>query len=196
LSPGGLVTLAFKGFTTITNSGVEVTGPTSQRGRAIVLSIALCRSPFVVALAVGRACSRSDRSGEGLLAEAAEPALEDHLPTVALALVAHGIGLIARLRSVADADDATEMKMPAQPFPVRPARSKTIRWFTVVIVGLPTVFFDLSRIASLGAFFYLVMISSYISVFRNLRHDIGAGTGWVMLSAIAPMRSFWPHSQP
>ena len=57
--------------------------------------------------------------------------------------------------------------------------------YTVVIAGVLTVFFDLSRIASLGAFFYLVMdIIIHTGVYRNLRRDIGA-RGWVLLTAIA-----------
>src|SRR3546814_6213536 len=47
--------------------------------------------------------------------------------------------------------------------------------YTVVIAGFLTVFFDLSRIASLGAFFYLVMdMIIHLGVFRHLREEIGA----------------------
>lgn len=57
--------------------------------------------------------------------------------------------------------------------------------YTLVIAGILTVFFDPSRIASLGAFFYLVMdIIIHTGVYRHLRHEIGA-RGWVMLTAIA-----------
>ena len=46
------------------------------------------------------------------------------------------------------------------------------------------MFFDLSRIASIGAFFYLVMdILIHWGVFRSLRRDIGA-RGWVLITAI------------
>lgn len=56
--------------------------------------------------------------------------------------------------------------------------------YTVVIAGVLTVFFDLSRIASLGAFFYLVMdILIHWGVWRHLREEIGA-RGWVLLTAI------------
>lgn len=44
-----LAILAFKGFTTITNSGDEVTEPTKNVGRAIILSLVIC----LVALAAG-----------------------------------------------------------------------------------------------------------------------------------------------
>ena len=57
--------------------------------------------------------------------------------------------------------------------------------YTVVVAAFLTVFFDLSRIASLGAFFYLVMdMIIHFGVFRHLREEIGA-KGWVLLTAIA-----------
>ena len=54
----------------------------------------------------------------------------------------------------------------------------------VVIASALTIFFDLSRIASLGAFFYLVMdILIHWGVWRTLREEIGTH-GWVLLTAI------------
>src|SRR5690606_25190936 len=54
-----------------------------------------------------------------------------------------------------------------------------------VLAALLAVFFDLSRIASLGAIFYLVMdIAIHWGVYRHLRHDVGA-KGWSLLRAIA-----------
>jgi hypothetical protein len=56
--------------------------------------------------------------------------------------------------------------------------------YTVVIAILLTVFFDLSRIAALGAIFYLVMdVAVHWGVFRHLRHEIDA-RAVVLLSAI------------
>jgi len=47
--------------------------------------------------------------------------------------------------------------------------------YTITIAILLTVFFDLSRIASLGAIFYLLMdIAIHWGVLRHLRKDIGA----------------------
>lgn len=49
-----LAILAFKGFTTITNSGAEVTDPHRNVGRAIMISIALCVVIYLlVAFGVG-----------------------------------------------------------------------------------------------------------------------------------------------
>jgi len=48
-----------------------------------------------------------------------------------------------------------------------------------------TVFFDLSRIAALGAIFYIVMdIAVQWGVFRYLRREIGANA-FILLAAIA-----------
>ncbi|MEC9104214.1 MAG: APC family permease, partial [Pseudomonadota bacterium] len=49
-----LAILAFKGFTTITNSGAEITNPHRNVGRAIIVSIAICTLVYLlVAFAVG-----------------------------------------------------------------------------------------------------------------------------------------------
>jgi amino acid transporter len=184
--------LAFKGFTTITNSGAEVTDPHRNVGRAIVLSIAICVVVYLlVAFAVGASLplDRIVAAKDYALAEAAEPALgkTGFYLTVALALVATASGLIASVFAVSRMlTMLTEMKMiPHSHFGMPGTIKDHTLVYTVVIAGFLTVFFDLSRIASLGAFFYLVMdIIIHWGVFRNLRHDIGA-RGWVMLSAIA-----------
>ena len=57
--------------------------------------------------------------------------------------------------------------------------------YTVVIASALAVFFDLGRIASLGAFFYLIMdMTIHWGVFRYRRQEIGAA-GAVLLAAIA-----------
>ena len=91
-----------------------------------------------------------------------------------------------RLRGLAHAGNAYGNEDdPAQPFrhvgPGQGAHAGLHRCFR----GVLTIFFDLSRIASLGAFFYLVMdIMIHWGVFRRLRFEINA-KGWVLLSAIA-----------
>ncbi len=184
--------LAFKGFTTITNSGAEITNPHRNVGRAIILSIAICVAVYLlVAFAVGSSLplERIVAAKDYALAEAAKPALgpTGFYLTVALALVATASGLIASVFAVSRMlAMLTEMKMiPHSHF----GMSGTIRDHTlvypVVIAGFLTAFFDLSRIASLGAFFYLVMdIIIHWGVYRNLRHEIGA-QGWMLLTAIA-----------
>jgi len=184
--------LAFKGFTTITNSGAEVTEPHRNVGRAIVLSIAICVVVYLrVAFAVGSSLSidRIVAAKDYALAEAAQPALGQtgFYLTVALALVATASGLIASIFAVSRMlAMLTEMKMiPHSHFGMPGGVKDHTLVYTVVIAGFLTVFFDLSRIASLGAFFYLVMdMIIQAGVYRHLRHDIGA-RGWVMLTAIA-----------
>jgi amino acid transporter len=183
--------LAFKGFTTITNSGAEVTDPHRNVGRAIVLSIAICVVVYLlVAFAVGSSLpiDRIVAAKDYALAEAAQPALGQtgFYLTVALALVATASGLIASIFAVSRMlAMLTEMKMISHSHLGMPGTVKDHTLvYTVVIAGFLTVFFDLSRIASLGAFFYLVMdMIIHAGVYRNLRQEIGA-RGWVMVTAI------------
>jgi len=52
--------------------------------------------------------------------------------------------------------------------------------FTVVIAAILAAVFDLSRIASLGAIFYLIMdITVHWGVLRHLHDDVGANRGGV-----------------
>ena len=184
--------LAFKGFTTITNSGAEITEPHRNVGRAIVLSIAICVIVYLlVAFAVGSSLSldRIVAAKDYALAEAARPALGQtgFYLTAALALVATASGLIASVFAVTRMlAMLTKMKMiPHSHFGMPGTIKDHTLVYTVVIAGVLTVFFDLSRIASLGAFFYLVMdMIIHAGVYRNLCHEIGA-RGWVMLTAIA-----------
>ena len=184
--------LAFKGFTTITNSGAEVTDPHRNVGRAIIVSIVICAIVYLlVAFAVGSSLplDRIIAAKDYALAEAAAPALgtTGFYLTVALALIATASGLIASVFAVSRMlAMLTDMKMiPHSHFGMPGTIKDHTLVYTVVIAGFLTVFFDLSRIASLGAFFYLVMdIIIHAGVYRNLRNDIGA-QGRVLLSAIA-----------
>jgi hypothetical protein len=122
------------------------------------------------------------------LAEAAEPAFgkTGFYLKVVLALVATTSGLIASVFAVSRMlAMLTDMKMiPHNHFGMSGTIKDHTLVYTVVIAGFLTVFFDLSRIASLGAIFYLVMdIIIHGGVYRNLRHEIGV-RGWVLLSAI------------
>ena len=184
--------LAFKGFTTITNSGAEVTDPHRNVGRAIIWSIAICVVAYLlVAFAVGSSLpiDRIVAAKDFAMAEAAQPALGQtgFYLTVALALVATASGLIASVFAVSRIlAMLTDMKMiPHSHFGMPGTIKDHTLVYTVVIAGFLTVFFDLSRIASLGAFFYLVMdMIIRFGVFRHLREDIGAKE-WVLQTAIA-----------
>ena len=184
--------LAFKGFTTITNSGAEITNPHRNVGQAIVLSIVICVIVYLlVAFSVGSSLPLDQiiAAKDYALAEAARPALGQtgFYLTIMLALVATASGLIASVFAVTRMlAMLTEMKMiPHRHFGMPGGVKDHTLIYTVVIAGFLTVFFDLSRIASLGAFFYLVMdIIIHVGVYRNLRREINA-RGWVLLTAIA-----------
>ncbi|NQV44972.1 MAG: APC family permease [Rhodospirillales bacterium] len=184
--------LAFKGFTTITNSGAEIVDPHRNVGRTIIFSIAICVVVYLlVAFGVGSSLSLEEivTAKDYSLAEAAKPAFGSSglYFTIALAVVATASGLLASVFAVSRMlAMLTDMKMiPHSHFGMSgPIREHTLV-YTVVIAAVLTVFFDLSRIASLGAFFYLVMdILIHWGVFRRLRHEIGA-RGWVLITAIA-----------
>ncbi|MCA0871393.1 APC family permease [Seohaeicola saemankumensis] len=187
-----LAILAFKGFTTITNSGAEIVEPHRNVGRAIVISIAICVVIYLlVALAVGSNLTLDEliAAKDYSLAEAAEPALgrTGFYLTIGLALVATTSGVIASVFAVSRMlAMLTEMKMiPHSHFGMPGTIRDHTLVYTVVIAGTLAVFFDLGRIAALGVFFYLVMdILIHWGVWKNLRHDIGA-RGSILLAAIA-----------
>ena len=183
--------LAFKGFTTITNSGAEIVDPHRNVGRTIIISIVICVVVYLlVAFAVGSSLPLEEiiAAKDFSLAQAAEPALGPYgfYFTIALAVVATASGLLASVFAVSRMlAMLTDMKMiPHSHFGMSgPIREHTLV-YTVVIASVLTIFFDLSRIASLGAFFYLVMdILIHWGVFRHLRHEIGAAGG-VLISAM------------
>ena len=183
--------LAFKGFTTITNSGAEIVDPHRNVGRTIMISIAICVVIYLlVAFAVGASLSLDQivAAKDYALAAAAAPAFgpTGFYFTIALALVATASGLLASVFAVSRMlAMLTDMKMiPHSHFGMSgPIRAHTLV-YTVVLASFLAVFFDLSRIASLGAFFYLIMdILIHWGVFRRLRRDIGA-RGWVLITAI------------
>ncbi len=183
--------LAFKGFTTITNSGGEITDPHRNVGRTIMISIAICVVVYLlVAFAVGSNLTIDQivAAKDYSLAEAASPALGQFgfYFTVVLAAVATASGVLASVFAVSRMlAMLTDMKMiPHSHFGMSgPIRRHTLV-YTVVLASALAVFFDLGRIASLGAFFYLIMdMLVHWGVFRHLRHEIGA-RGAILLSAL------------
>ncbi|MFV1878073.1 APC family permease [Nioella sp.] len=184
--------LAFKGFTTITNSGSEITEPHRNVGRAIVLSIGICVAVYLlVAFGVGSSLTIDEivAARDYSLAEAAEPALGQtgFFLTVILAAVATASGVLASVFAVSRMlAMLTDMKMiPHRHFGMSGPIQRHTLVYTVVTASLLAVFFDLGRIASLGAFFYLVMdMAVHWGVFRYRREEIGA-SGLVLLAALA-----------
>lgn len=56
--------------------------------------------------------------------------------------------------------------------------------FTVVFAIVLTLFFDLSRIAALGAIFYIIMdMAIHWGILRHVRDDIDAAR-WILITAL------------
>lgn len=183
--------LAFKGFTTITNSGSELKDPHRNVGRAITISIAFCVVIYaLVGFAVASNLSLSEiiETKNYSLAAAAKPALGDYglWFTVILAMLATAGGIIASIFAVSRMlAMLTEMKLvPHSHFGMPGSIQKHTLVYTVVLGLILTAFFDLSRIAALGIIFYLVMdIAVHWGVLRYLRKDVDANL-FILISAI------------
>lgn len=186
-----LAILAYKGFTTITNSGSEIVNPHKNVGGAIIISIVICVVIyFLVAMAVGANLTLPEiiHAKDYALAQAARPAFGNYglWFTVAIAIVATISGLIASVYAVSRMlAMLAEMKLvPHSHFGMPGDIQKHTLVYTVVIAICLTIFFDLSRIASLGAIFYIIMdIAVHWGVFRYLRKEIHANA-FILISAI------------
>ncbi|MCM4158512.1 APC family permease [Antarcticibacterium flavum] len=183
--------LAYKGFTTITNSGSEIEKPHKNVSRAIVISLAICVVIyFLVALAVGSNLSIPQiiEARDYSLAEAARPLFGDFglWFTVGIAIVATISGVIASIFAVSRMTGMlTNMHLiPHSHLGMSGTVQRHMLVYTVVIAIILTIFFDLSRIASLGAIFYLVMdIIVHWGIFRYLKKEIKARSS-ILITAI------------
>ena len=186
-----LAILAFKGFTTITNSGGEVKDPMRNVGRSIMISLAICLIVYLaVALAVSSALSIEQiiAAKDFSLAEAARPTFGKYgvVFTVIIAIIATASGLLASVFAVSRMlTMLTSMKLiPHRHFGLPGNLQTHLLIYTVVLAALLATFFDLSRIASLGAIFYLLMdMIIQWGIYAHLRKEIGANGG-IMIVAI------------
>ncbi|MBT8435211.1 MAG: APC family permease, partial [Gammaproteobacteria bacterium] len=186
-----LAILAYKGFTTITNSGSEIVDPHRNVGRAITIAIGICViAYFLVAMAIAGNLGLNEIivARDFALAQAARPAFGDYglWFTVGLAIVATVSGVIASAFAVSRMlAMLTDMQLvPHSHFGMSGSIQKHTLVYTIAIAIFLTVFFDLSRIASLGAIFYITMdIVVHFGVFRHLRHEINA-SGLILILAI------------
>ncbi len=170
--------LAYKGFTTITNQGGDILNPHKNVGRSIIISIGICTVIYVtLALSVAGGLSVSEiiEAKDYALAAAAKPIFGNlgSTLTIVLAIVATVSGVIASvysasrmfsmlssMKQVPDINKIGKFKKPAL-------------IFTVSLAILLTVFFDLTRIASLGAIFYLIMdIAIHWGLIRYLKKEV------------------------
>jgi amino acid transporter len=183
--------LAYKGFTTITNSGGEITKPHKNVGRSIIISLLICTIVyFLVAIAVNASLTISEivKAKDYSLAEAARPAFGIYglYFTVGIAIVATISGVIASIFAVSRMTAMlTDMKLiPHGHLGMSGSIQKHMLIYIVVIAITLTIFFDLSRIASIGAIFYLVMdMIVHWGVFKHLRKDVNAN-GIILISAL------------
>ncbi|MCF6294048.1 MAG: APC family permease [Robiginitomaculum sp.] len=173
-----LAILAFKGFTTITNQGDDIQNPHKNLGRSIIWSIVICTVIYtLLALSVSASLSVEEiiTAKNYALAAAARPVFGDWglILTVLLAIVATVSGLIA---SVFSASRMLAMLSAMKQLPrLYKGMSNPALVFTVVLAITLTILFDLTRIASIGAIFYLLMdIVIHWGLFRYLRKETKA----------------------
>ncbi len=187
----GLGVLAYKGFTTITNSGGELKDPSRNVGRAIVISLVLCAVVYViVAIGAGSSLSVDEivAARDHSLAEAARPALGAWGvgATVVVAVVACVTGLISSMFAVSRMlTMVTEMRMiPHRHFGMPGDVHHHMLVYLGVVAAVLAVTLDMGQIAALGIVFYLVMdMVIHWGVLRHLRHDIGA-RAWILICAL------------
>jgi len=183
--------LAYKGFTTITNSGGELENPDKNVGRAIIISLAICAVLYVfTALATGATLSIGEivEAKDYALAEASRPAYGQVglWITVGFAIAATVSGIIASVFAVSRMlAMLTRMEMvPHRHFGLPGNVQKHTLIYTIVFAMALTMLFDLSRIAAMGAIFYIFMdMWIHWGVLRHLKADVDAKS-WILWAAL------------
>ncbi|MDB4291818.1 APC family permease [Maribacter sp.] len=167
--------LAFKGFTTITNQGGDIKNPHKNVGRSIIISIVICTIIYVVlALSVAGALGVEEIiiAKDYALAAAAKPIFGEwgSILTIILAIIATVSGVIASVYSASRMlGMLSSMKQVPNLNIIQKLKNPALI-FTVSLAILLTILFDLTRIASIGAIFYLIMdIAIHWGLFRHLR---------------------------
>ncbi|CAL2095584.1 APC family permease [Tenacibaculum sp. 190524A02b] len=170
--------LAYKGFTTITNQGADIENPHKNVGRSIIISILICTIIYVIlalSVAGGLTVEEIIAAKDYALAAAAKPALGKwgSILTIFLAIIAtvsgviasvysasRMLGMLSKIKQVPDLNRVKNLK-------------NTALIFTVSLAILLTILFDLTRIASIGAIFYLIMdIAIHWGLFRYLKKEV------------------------
>lgn len=183
--------LAYAGFTTITNSGEEIVKPHKNVGRAIWVSLIICTIVYLLvafAVSVNLSVPKIIEAKDYSLAEAARPAFGKYglWFTVGIAIIATVSSVLANVFAISRMTAMlTEMKLiPHRHFGMPGNLQQHMLTYTIVIAITLTIFFDLSRIASLGAIFYLIMdVIIQWGVFKHLRKEIKAN-GAILLATI------------
>lgn len=183
--------LGYKGFTTITNSGGEIKDPHENVGRAILISILICLVVYLLtsfAVSSNLTIEEIIKAKNYSLAEAAKPAFGETglIITVILAVIATTSGVIASVFAVSRMlAMLTQMKLvPQSDFGIPGSTQTHTLVYTIVIAIVLTVLFDLSRIASLGAIFYLIMdIAVHWGILTKLKLEVKANP-FILITAI------------
>lgn len=187
LGATALGVLAYKGFTTITNSGGEIEEPKKNMGRAIWISLLTCTGVyFLVTLATGANLSVDEivQARDYALAEAVRPNIGQWGVwfTVLIAVIATTAGVIASTFAVSRMTAMlTEMGLVPDVAKKMSGRTQVHTLTTIVALAIVlTILFDLSRIASLGIILYLLMdLAIQWGVLRHLKDDVEAKS-WVL----------------
>ena len=170
--------LAYKGFTTITNQGGDIRDPHKNVGRSIVISITVCTVIYVtLALSVAGGLSIEEiiAAKDYALAAAAKPVFGEwgSILTIFLAIIATVSGVIASVYSASRMlGMLSKMKQLPSLNSIRNLKNPSLI-FTVSLAILLTILFDLTRIASIGAIFYLIMdIAIHWGLFKHLKKEV------------------------
>jgi amino acid transporter len=192
LAAVALAILAYKGFTTITNSGGEIEDPHRNTGRAIVIAIAICTAVYlaITAAVAGNLTLTEIITAEDFsLAEAARPAFGDTgvWLTVILAIVATASGVMASIfgasRMLAMLTNMSQVPHRHFSMPGTVRTHTTV--YTVAIAMTLAAAFDLRQIAALGAVYYLIMdIAIQWGMLRHLRTAIDFKSGIVVTAIL------------
>ncbi len=168
--------LAFKGFTTITNQGADIVNPKVNLGRSIIISLLICTVIyFALSLSVAANLTTPEiiKAKDYALAEAARPVFGDKglWFTVIIAIVATVSGVFA---SIFSASRMLAMLAMMKQVPKMSRKvSNPALVFTVLLAITLTILFNLTRIAAIGAIFYLVMdIAIHWGLVRYLRKEL------------------------
>lgn len=191
LGATALGVLAYKGFTTITNSGAEIKEPGKNVGRAIIIALLICFVIYMfVAFAVGSSLSIDQiiRAKDYSLAEAAKPVFGIYgmRITVLFAVIATVSGVIASAFAVSRMlAMLTKMELvPHSHFGMPGSIQKHTLVYTIVIAIVLTLLFDLSRIAALGAIIYIIMdIAIHWGLLTHLKGEVRSNS-FVLITAI------------
>jgi len=185
--------LAYKGFTTITNSGDEIENPSKNLGRSIAISLIICTFIYlIVCLAVGSSLSISEivSAKNYALAEASKPIFGKYgmWLTVGFAIIATVSGIVASIFAVSRMlAMLTDMKLvPHSHFGMPGGVQKHTLVYTVVLAIILTVLFDLSRIAAIGAILYIFMdMTLHLGLIKSpkIRKKLNANL-WILILAL------------